>query len=239
MTVDSTPIVETQRASLRDRKRIRARQALQRAAIQLVEERGYAATSVDDICDAADVSRSSFFRYFGTKSAVFEADLLEVETRKLLDAETDFSLSRMRDLVCESYRTMDDELFDQERRRIHLLQTIPELRASFAKELFRPLASAIEYCSRILESDPDDPRVRILAGAVFGAVATVQLPDSEGRIELPESKFDVADRIDAAFDNLMTILQPEALQPSSPRTRAQDRAAADSPTSAPGRTKSS
>jgi AcrR family transcriptional regulator len=44
--------------------------ALRRAALQLVGERGYAATSTDDIARAAGVSPRTFFNYFPTKESV-------------------------------------------------------------------------------------------------------------------------------------------------------------------------
>lgn len=59
---------------LRARKKVQTRLALARAAMQLFEERGYAATTADDIAAAANVSRRTFFRYFSTKDEVFVVD---------------------------------------------------------------------------------------------------------------------------------------------------------------------
>jgi AcrR family transcriptional regulator len=57
-------------SDLRERKKLATREALHEAAVRLFVQNGYAATSVDEIAAAANVSRSTFFRYFGSKEAV-------------------------------------------------------------------------------------------------------------------------------------------------------------------------
>lgn len=47
-----------------------ARSALLTAATRLVRERGYAATSVDDLCAAAGVTKGAFFHHFASKEAL-------------------------------------------------------------------------------------------------------------------------------------------------------------------------
>jgi AcrR family transcriptional regulator len=56
--------------SLRDRQKEAVRRELRAVALMLFKERGFAATTVDDIAREAGVSRSTFFRYFGSKTAV-------------------------------------------------------------------------------------------------------------------------------------------------------------------------
>jgi AcrR family transcriptional regulator len=57
----------------RARKRRETRDRIADAAIQLFLDRGYEATTLDDIADAADVSRRSLFDYFPTKEDVLFA----------------------------------------------------------------------------------------------------------------------------------------------------------------------
>lgn len=57
----------------RDQQRRTSWTALQTAAIGLVEQRGFAAVTVDDIAAAAGVSRRTFFNHFATKAgALFD-----------------------------------------------------------------------------------------------------------------------------------------------------------------------
>ena len=54
---------------LRERKRRQTREGIERAAIELVGERGYAEVTVDDICTRVGISQGTFFNYFPTKDA--------------------------------------------------------------------------------------------------------------------------------------------------------------------------
>ncbi len=63
---DAAPAV----SGLRERKRRQTRERLTRAAMALFLERGFEATTLDDIAAAADVSRRSFFHYFESKEDV-------------------------------------------------------------------------------------------------------------------------------------------------------------------------
>lgn len=64
---------------LRERKKDKLREALFMSALHLFEEQGFAATSIDDIANAVDVSRKTFFRYFASKEDVVVRD----EARKI------------------------------------------------------------------------------------------------------------------------------------------------------------
>lgn len=57
----------------RERRRRETHTRIFEAAMRLFAERGFANTPVEDITEAADVAKGTFFNYFPTKEAIFEA----------------------------------------------------------------------------------------------------------------------------------------------------------------------
>jgi AcrR family transcriptional regulator len=54
---------------LRERKKLQTRTAIHEAALHLIDERGLEATTIEQICHAADVSTRTFFNYYPSKAA--------------------------------------------------------------------------------------------------------------------------------------------------------------------------
>lgn len=57
-------------AGRRERHRTQTRERLYQAALQLFAERGFLKTTVEDITEAADVGKGTFFNYFQTKEHI-------------------------------------------------------------------------------------------------------------------------------------------------------------------------
>ncbi|HTU32735.1 MAG TPA: TetR family transcriptional regulator [Candidatus Acidoferrum sp.] len=66
----ATHFLSKPQASRRERHRAEMRERIFRAALELFAQRGYLETTVEDITEAADVGKGTFFNYFPTKEHV-------------------------------------------------------------------------------------------------------------------------------------------------------------------------
>lgn len=72
--------------SRRERKKLEVRDRIRAAAIGLFREKGYGATTVEEIAERADVAKGTFFNYFPRKEALLAAlgeEMMEQLTEEL------------------------------------------------------------------------------------------------------------------------------------------------------------
>lgn len=116
------------------------REAIADAAFRLFAERGYDATSVDDIAAEAGVSRSTFFRSYGSKEAVIFPDHQEISGRVEWRLQNAPGQSALR-AVTEAVKTVLAHYMaegERARERYRLTSAVPVLRE-------RELVSGAEY----------------------------------------------------------------------------------------------
>ncbi|MEV6272403.1 helix-turn-helix domain-containing protein [Kribbella sp. NPDC051936] len=70
---------------LRQRWREKARRTIQERALDLFDERGFGAVTIEEIAAAAEVSPSSVYRYFGTKEGLIVADEFDTMSQEALE----------------------------------------------------------------------------------------------------------------------------------------------------------
>ena len=74
---------------LRERWRLKAMHTIQERALDLFDEKGFGAVTIDEIAAAAEVSPSTVYRLFGTKEGIIVADefdtMSEAEIADLVD----------------------------------------------------------------------------------------------------------------------------------------------------------
>ena len=157
---------------LRERKKIKTRQAIRRAAFRLIDENGYAATTVEQIAEAAEVSPSTFFRYFPSKESLLLADDLDPLILAAFEAQPpDLSLIQA---FRRSYEAVMAHLpadqLEFENTRQRLMFSIPELKAAMYDEYYRTVNVMAEAVSRRIGRPASDFEVRVFVGALTGAM---------------------------------------------------------------------
>jgi AcrR family transcriptional regulator len=160
------------RPGLRERKKERTRQELQRAALDLFATKGFDAVSTDDIAAAAEVSKTTFYRYFPSKEDVLlgtSAENLALVRRALADQpEGEGPVQAARN----AFRELAERY--QADREVKLLvhevsKTTPSLAArSLEHQATWEEALREDFARR--DPTASELRTRVLAAAVLGAV---------------------------------------------------------------------
>src|SRR5437868_13991976 len=98
---------------LRERKKQRTRETIARAAHELFVERGYHATTLPDIAEAADVSTRTIFAYFPSKEDILFSHFSEMRdalAQALADRpEGKDALETMREFILASHESKQSE----------------------------------------------------------------------------------------------------------------------------------
>jgi AcrR family transcriptional regulator len=155
---------------LRERKKARTKAAIQQHAMRLFSEQGYQATTVEQIAAAAEVSPSTFFRYFPTKEDVVLYDALDpvlLEAFRAQPAEL-HPIKALREAMWSVLGELPEGELAVQSERDTLIRAVPELRARMLDEFAKNLELFAEIVADRVGRRPDDPAVRTVAGAVIG-----------------------------------------------------------------------
>jgi AcrR family transcriptional regulator len=190
-----------QRPGLRERKKARTRAAIREHALRLFREQGYDATTVDQIAEAADVSPSTFFRYFPTKEDVVLQDDLDLLALGAFEAQpADLSpIAAFRAAAKDAFAALGDDELARLRETTELSMTIPAVRAAALDELTRTIDLIAEAVARRVGRDPGDFAARNIAGAAVGVILAANMPWEQFA---QEDGADMFERIDAALAHL-------------------------------------
>jgi AcrR family transcriptional regulator len=164
------------KSGLRERKKARTRAAIQEVALRLFSRQGYAETTVDQIAEAAEVSPSTFFRYFPTKEEVVTYDALDpifIEAFRAQPPELR-PLEAMRAAMVQVLGSEPPELAQQDVRAA-LIMTVPELRMRMLDSIVDTIDLFSEVIAERVGRDADDFDVRTLVGAATGVAISTWL----------------------------------------------------------------
>ncbi len=197
---------------LRERKKARTRASIQSHALALFAEQGYEATTVAQIADAAELSESTFFRYFPTKADVvlwdeFDPLIVAAVRRQPLEVAP---IAALRAAIRDAFTQLSGEQLRDQRERARLAYTIPELRARMLDQLVDAMALLAEELAARTGRRVDELAVRVWAGAVIGAILGASL----AIIEDPDASFEEV--VDEALAVLESDLSSHALRGGLP-----------------------
>jgi AcrR family transcriptional regulator len=120
-----------QAVPLRERKKLRTRQALAETGFAMFAERGYDATTLDALVDAVEVSKRTFFRHFRSKEDVALAPAYQFWDCYLAVLDEDPvrgpALPGLRRTLLTTIDRMEVEWFGQFRIMLGLLDSLPLL----------------------------------------------------------------------------------------------------------------
>jgi AcrR family transcriptional regulator len=191
-------------AGLRERKKARTRASLREHALRLFRQQGYQATTVEQIAAAAEVSPSTFFRYFPTKEDLVLQDDMDTRLVAALERQPPElgPVAAVRAATREVSGTYTAAEMDIVSETIRLSMTVPEIRARAMDEFGRTISVAAEAVGKRAGRPADDMAVRAVAGAIVGVIMAITLPR-------PDESFQERDFADtfARIDEALALLE--------------------------------
>lgn len=157
---------------LRERKKAKTRAAIQQHALRLFRAQGYAATTVEQIAAAVEVSPSTFFRYFPTKEDVVLYDDLDPLLIAAFEAQPAAlsPIQALRGALRAVFAALPTEEMTQQWERSRLLLAVPELRMRLLDQFAGMIDLLAEMVAPRVGRRADEVAVRTFAGAVIGAM---------------------------------------------------------------------
>lgn len=151
------------------------RAELEQVALELFAERGFVATTVDDIAAAAGIGRRTFFRYFASKNDVvwgdFELGLLALRARLATVQPGRPLLDELREAVL-AFNRFDPGEVPWHRDRMALILTVPALQAHSTLRYAAWRSVIAEFAAARLGGSPADLLPQLVAHSCLGAALT-------------------------------------------------------------------
>ncbi|MFB7108050.1 TetR/AcrR family transcriptional regulator [Streptomyces sp. NPDC056190] len=184
---------------LRERKKLKTRQAIRTATYELIEEQGYDATTIEQIADRAEVSPSTVFRYFPTKEDIVLTDeydeiMLEELRARPVDEPWMDSLRHVMHKALALGMTDEPEV---SRLRARLGVEVPAVRARMMESMSEAGLLIRQAIAARTGLDQDSLEVRVFAMSLMGGLMEVSLYWAENGC-----KGELSDLMDQAMDVL-------------------------------------
>lgn len=206
---------------LRERKKLRTRRALVETALELFTEKGFAAATLDELVEAVEVSKRTFFRTFASKEDVALAPERELWRAYVDDIKERPFAGRPLLAVFERslYAAVTGMEDGWERRFLAsraLADATPALNAHSLRHCVEVTDEVVTLVVAGLTTDPAPLRVRLLLELMLsawrGALKEWSAPGEGG-----QDRAALVAHMDAAFAVIPEVLELAAAAPSAER----------------------
>ncbi|HEX9036028.1 MAG TPA: TetR family transcriptional regulator [Ktedonobacterales bacterium] len=156
----------------------RTRELIQRAFIELVQERGFEAIRVQDIAERATINRATFYAHFEDKYSLLDTLIKErfsAEIAQRLPPGSPLSESNLRTLASVIYTQVDE--LDGHCRPTEG-QTRPNIEAEIQRELYSYLVAWLRRAAQLGATHA--PEIAVAASAMSWAIFGAALEWSRG-----------------------------------------------------------
>jgi AcrR family transcriptional regulator len=162
---------------LRQRKKLKTMAAIQREAIRLFLEKGFQATTIEEIAEAVEISPSTFFNYFSSKEEVVLQDDLDPVIVAAFNAQPPelSPVAALRNAMRSVFSGLTPEQGALLRQRTGLIQRDPETRAAMLNQFTGMVDQVAEVLKARVGERASDFAVRNLAGAIIGVLMSAVL----------------------------------------------------------------
>jgi AcrR family transcriptional regulator len=185
---------------LRERKKMKTREAIQREATRLFQQNGYEETTIEQIAAAVEISPSTFFNYFPSKEDVLLYDAYDpmigaLFTSRPADEPLSVSVRSVLRLMASTFER-DREII---LTRSKLILETPDLQARLWAEVERAQAFLGAVIAQRAGRASDDFEFRVVITAVVAAMleAAREWTRRDGRVSLNEMLDRALDLVDA------------------------------------------
>jgi AcrR family transcriptional regulator len=197
---------------LRERKKQRTRETIASAAHRLFAERGYHATTLPEIADAADVSTRTIFAYFPSKEDILFSDfavMKEALARALAERpEGEEALETVREFILSSHAMEKSELDEKISACVMSDETLRSHLRARLSQIEEVIAAAI---ATDIGAPEDDLRPHVVAASLTAAFIVLS---ERGSSTKPQNPADV----EALIDTVITFLRGGLEAVKEPRT---------------------
>lgn len=204
-----TPDTEVPEAGLRERKKQQTRELIVRVALDLFTEKGYAATTIPEIAERADVSPRTVSSYFPAKEdLVFDEtaatfDRLQSRLAERRDGET--TAEALRDWIASEAPKWDDDT--QMVRRRAVIAASEHLQAYSQRFIARGEVIVAHSIADDLGGSPDDLEARMASAATLAIFSVLNAhkdasdvgSDTAADCNGPQSRADAIELLDRAL----------------------------------------